>query len=268
MARKKKKKNWPRILIGTLVVLGTLWFLTPDDARFKHANVWQSMTSPGALSKSHAFLENNCAACHTPVKGVEPANCIVCHANNTNLLKRQPTAFHAHVTSCKECHIEHEGKNTPPVAMDHAAMVKIGTRALGRNKDPQSSDQIALANLKYWAQRYDNSVEHLQTKPEVKLLNCYICHQNDDQHFKLFGQDCAQCHGVQQWTLPQYQHPSTSSRDCAQCHQAPPSHYMMHFGMISQKVAGKHKAKVNECFACHQTTSWPDIKGVGWYKHH
>lgn len=22
------------------------------------------------------------------------------------------------------------------------------------------------------------------------------------------------------------------------------------------------------CRACHQTTSWNDIKGVGWYKHH
>ncbi len=268
MAKKKKKNKWPWILAGAFILLGVVWFLTPDDARFKHANVWQSLTSPGPLSESHAFLENNCAACHAPVTGVEPSKCIVCHANNTDLLKRQPTAFHAHVTSCKECHLEHNGKNMLPTGMDHAAMAKIGMRALSRNKDPQSGDQVALANLKHWMQMNNTRVGGENLKPMEKLLNCYTCHQNDDQHFSLFGKDCAQCHTVQQWDIPQYRHPSSSSRDCSQCHQAPPSHYMMHFGMISQTVAGKHKAKVRECFACHQTTSWPDIKGVGWYKHH
>ena len=43
---------------------------------------------------------------------------------------------------------------------------------------------------------------------------------------------------------------------------------MGHFNMISMKVAGKPHAKVSECYACHQTTSWPDIKSVGFYKHH
>ena len=55
---------------------------------------------------------------------------------------------------------------------------------------------------------------------------------------------------------------------CAQCHQAPPSHYMMHFRMVSMTVAGRMHAQVNQCYLCHQTTSWNDIKGVGLYKHH
>ncbi len=41
---------------------------------------WQHMVSPGELSQAHASLENNCASCHTPVKGVEASKCIVCHA--------------------------------------------------------------------------------------------------------------------------------------------------------------------------------------------
>ena len=43
---------------------------------------------------------------------------------------------------------------------------------------------------------------------------------------------------------------------------------MMHFQMISMKVAGQMHAKVDQCFLCHQTTAWNDIRGVGWYKHH
>ncbi|MBI3736827.1 hypothetical protein HY256_09975 [Candidatus Sumerlaeota bacterium] len=53
-----------------------------------------------------------------------------------------------------------------------------------------------------------------------------------------------------------------------QCHQAPPSHYMMHFEMVSMKVAGQEHAEVSQCYLCHQTTAWNDIRGVGWYKHH
>ena len=75
------------------------------------------------------------------------------------------------------------------------------------------------------------------------MLNCATCHANDDRHFKLFGQDCAQCHATDRWTIPEFQHPSPSSTDCAQCHQAPPSHYMMHFKMISARVAGKPHAR-------------------------
>jgi hypothetical protein len=38
--------------------------------------------------------------------------------------------------------------------------------------------------------------------------------------------------------------------------------------MVSMKVAGKPHARVDQCYQCHQTTAWNDIKGVGWYKHH
>ena len=48
----------------------------------------QRAVRPGELSQPHAFLENNCAACHTAVKGVEAKNCIVCHADNTAILQR------------------------------------------------------------------------------------------------------------------------------------------------------------------------------------
>jgi hypothetical protein len=84
----------------------------------------------------------------------------------------------------------------------------------------------------------------------------------------LFGKDCAQCHRTDKWTISEFRHPSAQSTDCVQCHQAPPSHYMGHFKMVSQRVACQPHADVRQCFLCHQTTSWNDIKGVGWYKHH
>ena len=242
---------------------------------------WQHMVAPGELSKPHAFLENNCAACHTPVKGVEAKNCIVCHADNLAVLQRQPSAFHADIGECSNCHREHQGRVLTTTRMDHVALARIGIKRL-QNSPPQGDGDVA--RIKHWLEDAANSPQtgksqpggagmaaqfafsHLQ--PEEMLLNCATCHSTKDRHRGLFGNDCAQCHATAKWTLPDFRHPSSSSQSCSQCHQAPPSHYMMHFKMISMSVAHMQKAEVNQCFLCHQTTSWNDIKGVGFYKHH
>jgi hypothetical protein len=43
---------------------------------------------------------------------------------------------------------------------------------------------------------------------------------------------------------------------------------MGHFEMVSKTVAGQPHTQVEQCYLCHQTDAWNDIKGVGWYKHH
>ena len=236
------------------------------------AAAWERMASPGTLSRSHAFLEHDCASCHTATKGPEAGKCVACHANNESLLKRQPSAFHATVGSCRECHREHQGIDRRPTRMDHLALADIGLRQLKADRRPDSEDEVVRKQLLDWIDQHQpaghGSEGRSSLTPQEAVLNCATCHSNKDRHAKLFGQDCAQCHATAKWTIPEFRHPPASSMDCAQCHQAPPSHYMMHFGMISAKVAGKPKAQVNECYKCHQTTAWNDIKGVGLYKHH
>lgn len=225
----------------------------------------QRAVRPGELSQPHAFLENNCAACHTAVKGVEAKNCIVCHADNTAILQRQPTAFHADLAACAACHQEHQGRVPSTTEMDHAALARIGLRQL---QPAAKSHDAARDNLIAWIADGTPSAATPHLEREESLLNCATCHQTKDRHVGLFGNDCAQCHGTAKWTVPEFRHPSPVSQSCAQCHQAPPSHYMMHFKMISMSIARMEKAEVNQCFLCHQTTSWNDIKGAGWYKHH
>lgn len=253
--------GWIALPLGFLLI----WFITPTESTWKQAATWQRMTEPGSLSAAHAHLENNCAACHTSVTGVETAKCITCHANNESLLQRQPTSFHASVSSCTECHLEHQGLAERPTNMDHEALVDIGMRQLEQDA-VDTENQSVRAQLASWTDR--GIAPHKDISINETMLNCTTCHANDDRHFKLFGQDCSQCHATDRWTIPEFQHPSATSKDCAQCHQAPPSHYMMHFKMISARVAGKPHARVDQCFQCHQTTSWNDILGAGWYKHH
>lgn len=101
-----------------------------------------------------------------------------------------------------------------------------------------------------------------------RSLSCVTCHGTKDRHHRMFGSDCAQCHATDQRRIAQFRHPSPSSMDCAQCHRPPPIHTTMHFSMVSARVAKQPGASINQSYACHQTASWNDIKGVGYYKHH
>ena len=191
---------------------------------------------PGPLSTAHAFLEGKCKSCHEPGRGAASEKCILCHANNQKLLGRQSTAFHADIGSCAECHAEHRGSLLRPANMDHDALLKI-------------------------------AVSKPSNAPAGRL-DCYSCHATKDRHQGLFGKDCSSCHASATWTVVGFRHPSARSLDCAQCHQAPPSHYMEHFQMVSMRVARVEHAEVRECFRCHQIDAWNDIVGVGYYKHH
>ena len=155
--------------------------------------------------------------------------------------------------------------------MDHAALAAIGLRQLRAEDRPDDEGNLLRERLIAWINRQAGAtppVGHPDLSPREVVLDCTACHANDDRHVGLFGRDYAQCHGTTAWTIAAFRHPSARSMDCAQCHQAPPSHYMGHFHMISARVAGRPHARVDQCFLCHQTTAWNDIKGVGWYKHH
>lgn len=258
-----------KILITTVIVasvVGGFFALLRDNASGLGV-----LTNPGPLSQEHAHLAGDCMSCHTTGRGVEDVNCIACHANAKGILQRQPTAFHANIGHCADCHQEHRHPPARLSEMDHVRLAEIGLEQLEEH-GAGSEAAMALARVEQWIANGTATAAlppgHVELTEVERSLNCAACHGNDDRHFDLFGKDCAACHGTDKWTIASFQHPSPMSRDCALCHQAPPSHYMMHFKMISAKVAGKPHAKVSECYECHQTTAWPDILGKGWYKHH
>ncbi len=248
----------------TVAITTAAWFAA---LQFKPVSTaLRQSISPGALSPRHAYLANRCGACHEPTVGVTVAKCTVCHASAERLLGRQPTEFHASIQECSACHVEHQGGMVRPLAMDHVVLAQVGARTLARaaGRDPDSD--ATLRSLDTWLKIKDPG--QLNSSTALKSLNCAGCHDRRDPHFKRFGSDCAQCHVFNSWSVALYQHPSSESKNCVQCHQPPPSHFMEHFSMISQTIAHKEHAKVDECFECHNTTSWNDIVDVGFYKHH
>ena len=234
-------------IAGTAAVIGTV---------YRHGSTavprWPEIVRPGELSAKHAFLSGKCETCHTPLQGVQASACIACHATDAVTLARQSTAFHSTIQSCAACHVEHQ-KAVRPTRMDHDALVVIGR---SRQLDGRTPDADWLSSL------LNKSPTGLET------LDCFSCHSNRSPHRDLFGRECAACHLTATWKIVGFQHPSPSSTECAQCHQAPPSHYMGHFNMVSKMVAGQEHARVEQCYLCHQTDALNDIRGVGWCKHH
>ncbi|NUZ08512.1 cytochrome c3 family protein [Piscinibacter koreensis] len=279
-------------LLGAIVIviavgIGVDWNRSESWSR----GVWQQAVTPGSLSQSHAFLADQCVACHTAVKGVESPLCVTCHADNAALLQRQPTAFHADVQVCSGCHVEHQGTKRMPTTMDHSLLAEAGHELLrtarpglqSSSADVDAATQLlnrlsrsgvqaaapgaASAEVRQ-ASAPQLSANHPRPSTGESMLNCVGCHATKDRHQGLLGTDCVQCHATTQWTLARFVHPSPRSTECSQCHKEPPSHNMMHFSMMSARIAGQPEAKVNQCFLCHQTTNWNDIKGVDRVKHH
>lgn len=249
-------------IIGVLSILG-VWVYYERKAQVE--TLWKKSVLPGELSMKHASLEKNCGVCHEPIYGVTAVNCIQCHASETELLKRQPTAFHASIGECVGCHVEHRGRSSRLTTMDHEVLASLGLKKI----DTKRGETGLIEWLRSMTgEKKQALMPHSDLSIKEASLHCATCHANQDRHVKLFGEDCSQCHAVKTWKITSYRHPAASSRDCSQCHQAPPSHYMEHFRMISMRVAHVEHADVRQCYLCHQTTSWNDIKAVGWYKHH
>lgn len=234
--------RWTAILYGAVgsaaVVAGLLipWLVHSQGS----AGVpgWQSLVNPGPLSQAHGFLRGDCEACHVPHEGVEAKRCLTCHAA-TNFATKASTRFHAEATTCANCHAEHLGRSKP-THMDHSMLLDPGAWSPARN---------------------------LKIRAGTAGLDCAACHADRDAHQGLMGSRCVQCHVTESWRISAFQHPPSASTECVECHRPPPSHSMMHFEMVSQRVAGK-RARIDQCFACHATDDWNNIRGVGRYDHH
>ncbi|MCB5425779.1 cytochrome c3 family protein [Altererythrobacter sp. CC-YST694] len=170
-----------------LMVLLALLFIYPHQ-----------MIAPGPLIPAHAELEQDCFACHAPLRGASPTRCVTCHVPTEIGVKttkgelirseKPKVAFHAQLqdADCMACHT------------DHAAAL------LTRNKP--------------------KSFAHDLLKPAV-ATQCASCHAKpkDGLHATITGQ-CAQCHTTNKWTPASFAHDRYFQLDadhnvaCTTCH--------------------------------------------------
>jgi len=247
---------WKWLIAGAGLVT-VLAIYAPHWTALRRPATWQRFDSPGPLSKVHVFIGENCGACHTPVAGVTRAKCVACHANDTDLLDRQPSAFHAGISECAACHYEHIAGIERPIHMDHAALARIGLAELGKGGPDARELGTGLAA---WMRSASASDTRGSLSVEERLLDCGSCHRINDVHSGNFGRNCALCHGTKSWFIEAYVHPSPSTRQCAQCHRPSPCHFMEGCLVMMGHIAGGEGAQLEQCYRCHKTTSWYDFR--------
>lgn len=241
-----------RSLAGLLIV--ALAVLVAKHPVTGSAAFWYRLAEPGPLSAGHRFLATDCLACHVPARGVPAERCVKCHAFEPQLFQMASTAFHANVGACAQCHSEHLGNSEVRPRMDHRVLARIGA-AIGSSSPKPASESV-------W------SAPGAASDVDERRLECATCHGVEDRHAGFFGGRCLECHTTERWSIAAFRHPPADSVECAQCHVAPRSHTMHHFQMVSRVAAHHAEARVEQCYLCHQPTSWNDIRGVGYYDHH
>lgn len=225
-------------IVCGLIVIAT-WLLWRWQARFfSHTPQGSSQAVPN-MEKS--FIDRvGWIASPGPLSMAHAAlseSCAGCHTP----FRRVPDS------KCVNCHV----KNTDLLTRKATAFHARATRCISCHTEHQGM-RARIARM-----------EHAVLDPGVGCAECHF-----DKHQEFFGTECAECHSVTSWRVAGYRHPSPRSQDCAQCHKGPPSHYMMHFQMVDQAFTGIKDATVEQCWRCHTTDHWNNIKGIGYYKHH
>jgi hypothetical protein len=69
----------------------------------------QSSWNSGSISRSHAFIANDCSACHSGFERVTNASCLACHVEIENHARADASPGSLDGARCASCHIEHNG---------------------------------------------------------------------------------------------------------------------------------------------------------------
>ncbi|MCP3943679.1 MAG: hypothetical protein GY710_19675 [Desulfobacteraceae bacterium] len=256
-----KKKKSLVLLINLMLFVAVLLFFGLTPYRYRASN-------PGPLSTSHLFLLDNCNACHTTARSVDPEKCRFCHDTDAIVFNRQVVSFHSTITSCKECHVEHHKTRTQPTLMNHDALTLIFKRQILKNDSMNGSkSDTPQEYTEHKLHEFEKILSDRYPLVDAKeaILNCTTCHSDQDPHQGSFGSSCIECHTIDKWSVPGYIHPPDTNRDCKQCHIGPLCHYTPMFKKRCEKMLGKKDTDVNACYVCHTVNSWQYLKGIGWF---
>jgi hypothetical protein len=190
--------RWRRILTLLFVTAGLVWLGIYAIARN------QTPYTAGALTPSHAFPGNRCAACHGASAGiggkVADQQCLKCHYGPTH------QASQTFTPACVACHVEHRGKRQLAGAKDSAC---VSCHRDLRRKDGKPT---ATAN-----------VASLRSHPEFAAVtggrDAAGLRFDHRKHVGELSQECGDCHVPAEasalMSLPTY------AGSCQSCHPLP-----------------------------------------------
>jgi cytochrome c3-like protein len=180
--------------------------------------------------------------------------CVQCHID-----ARVMGDFEATHPDCYSCHYQdepHEGRFGLDCSQCHTA----------DGWSPAKFDHN-LAAFKLEGRHSEAACESCHVKRQFKgtPMDCYSCHQQDDEHNGQFGTDCSACHNPSSWDHVDFDHnrsnfPLTGAHAgvaCERCHSSG------QFAGLSTACASCHGDPAYhaglfglDCAGCHRTDNW------------
>ncbi len=196
-----------------------------------------------ALVGAHARAAVSCQTCHLPGKKYRdaPKDCLGCHAKN-DIHKGQLGA------DCVSCHKETFWNET---YFDHKK-----TRFPLEGKHRQADCNACHVNESY------------KNTP----IECLACHLINGEHAGAEKNNCSQCHGVEEWKNPVYDHKKNTKfalegrhfeLKCDSCHRNNSFFNRDKTGKMCldcHKTDDVHKGKNGaKCESCHSAVNWKQV---------
>ena len=208
--------------VGLFTDMGVLRKLPlPDDS------FWQT----GALHHTHAFLGDDCTACHkVPFVPARNVDCLGCHTSTTHHIANTLAVDYNHSNECSDCHREHNEdvsiiRSDQQVCtechgdLERSGYANTGLRRVTDFLDDHPPFRVSMATLvdnAWQVQRYDAG-DGLMERSNLKFshalhldpggidsptgsvqLECESCHESEVGGFRMktptMQQHCAGCH--------------------------------------------------------------------------
>lgn len=180
--------------------------------------------------------------------------CSKCHTNARTLAD-----FSKAPTDCSTCHQKddpHEGRFGTDCAVCHTA---------DGWKPAKFDHNLSAFKLEGAHAEAQCEACHVANGYKDTPINCYSCHQQDDEHAGKFGTDCAACHQPTSWEDVTFDHnkstlPLTGRHVGLACEQC---HTNAQFTGLSSTCVSCHGDPAfhagmfgTDCTSCHTTDNW------------
>jgi hypothetical protein len=172
---------------------------------------------------------------------------------------RTRTRFHGRLkdTTCRTCHTEHKGREARITKLD-------------RNKFDHDQTSYPLKGGHRLISTKCDSCHRPGAKYRAAPQQCVACHRKNDVHKGKLGEKCEQCHSVDKWKVPDFDHDKTrfkldgrhAKAECKSCHadqaykDTPRDCYACHKKKDDSDGHEGHFGR--KCETCHGTAKWEE----------
>jgi len=216
----------------------------------------EQLVMPGKLIEGHAKFEDRCEDCHENFsQAAQSKLCRHCHQEiDLDVFKKK--GYHGDKLvrdrRCTACHTDHKGRD--------AVIVLFETSTFNHK---QTDFELRGSHKTAPCEDCHKKDKQYRDAP----LECFACHQEDEPHKGLLGQQCDDCHNEEQWSELNYKfdHDQTDfplryehkEVLCESCHTENMSKELSIECVTCHIINDVHGARYGDrCQDCHTAQGW------------